>query len=66
MSEADAVIRRYASGEVSAMRAADLLGGTATVADVVNLLHQAALPPPLPPPDQQRAELAHARQVLGL
>lgn len=59
-------IRRYAAGEISAMRAASVLGGRATVADVIVLLRQAGLRPPEPPPEQARAELAHARRVLGL
>lgn len=60
------VIRRYADGEISAMRAADELGGNATVADVIVMLRRAGLKPPEPPPEQARAELAHARRVLGL
>lgn len=59
-------IRRYAAGELSAMQAADLLGPSATIADVIVMLRQAGLQPPEPPPDQARAELAHARHVLGL
>ena len=59
-------IRRYAAGEISAMRAASVLGGRTTVADVIVLLRQAGLRPPEPPPEQARAELAHARRVLGL
>lgn len=60
------VIRRYADGEISAMQAASELGGRATVADVVVMLPQAGLKPPQPSPERQRAELAHARRVLGL
>jgi hypothetical protein len=60
------VIRRYADGEISALKAASLLGDGVSVADVIVMLHLAALPPPLPPPEQQQAELAHARRVLGL
>ena len=59
-------IRRYAAGELSAMQAASVLGDWATVADVIVLLRQAGLKPPEPPPEQARAELAHARRVLGL
>jgi hypothetical protein len=60
------VIRRYANGEISAMQAASLLGDQASVGDVIAMLRLAGLPPPLPPPEQQKAELAHARRVLGL
>ena len=59
-------IRRYAAGEISAMQAASALGDWATVADVIVLLRQAGLQPPEPPTEQARAELAHARRVLGL
>ena len=59
-------IRRYAAGKTSAMRAADELGGTATVADVIVMTRQAGLKPPEPSPEQAMAELAHARHVLGL
>jgi hypothetical protein len=59
------VILRYASGEISAMQAAGLLGRRATVADVIVMLRQAGLKLPRPPPEQERAELEHARQVLG-
>jgi hypothetical protein len=60
------VIRRYADGEISAMQAASELGGRTTVADVIVMLRQAGLKPPEPSPAQSRAELAHARHVLGL
>jgi hypothetical protein len=62
----DPVIQRYASGEISAMQAASLLGDRVSVADVIVMLYQAGLSPPLPPADQQKAELAHARRILGL
>ncbi len=62
----DAIIRRHAAGEISAMQAASALGGDTTVADVIVMLRQAGLMPPRPPPEQERAELAHARRVLGL
>jgi hypothetical protein len=62
----DPVISSYAAGEISAMRAASLLGGRTTVADVIVMLRQGGLTPPLPPPEQQAAELAHARRLLGL
>lgn len=60
------VIRRYAEGEISATQAASLLGDRASVGDVIAMLHEAGLAPPLPSPDQQKAELARARHVLGL
>ncbi len=60
------VIRRYADGEISAMQAASEFGGRTTVADVIVMLRQAGLQPPEPPPEQSRAELEHARRVLGL
>ncbi|MGH7154511.1 MAG: hypothetical protein ACREF3_11350 [Acetobacteraceae bacterium] len=59
-------IRRYASGEISATRAADMLGGGATVADVYVMTIQAGLPLPRPPREREQAELAHALKVLGL
>ena len=62
----DLIIRRYAAGEISAMQAASLLGGNTNVGDVVMLLLRSGLHPPEPPPEQARAELAHARAVLGL
>jgi hypothetical protein len=58
--------RRYAAGEISAMWAASEPGDTATVADVIVMLRQAGLKPPEPPPEQARAELARARQILWL
>ena len=61
-----APIRRYSTGEISAMKAADLLGGTATVADVFVLTRQAGLPLPRPPREREEAELRHARTILGL
>ncbi len=60
------IIRQYAEGRISAMQAASMLGRDATAGDVIALLELAGLPPPLPPADQQIAELAHARRVLGL
>ncbi len=59
-------IRRYAAGEISAMQAATELGEPANVGDVIVMLRQAGLRPPEPPAEQQRAELAHARDILGL
>ena len=48
------------------MQAATELGVWATVADVIVMLRQAGLQPPRPPREQEEAELAHARRVLGL
>ena len=62
----EAIVRRYAAGEVSAMKAAGLLGGDTVVADVIVMLRTLGLPPPEPPPEQQAAELAHARRVFGM
>ena len=59
-------IRRYAAGEISANKAADLLGERATVADVFVMTLQAGLSLPRPPPEQEQAELKHALKVLGL
>jgi hypothetical protein len=59
------IIVRYAAGEISAMQAAWLFSGDTTVADAIMMLRQAGLPPPEPPIEQQRAEMAHARRVLG-
>lgn len=59
-------IRRYSAGEISANRAADLLGPEATVADVYVLTRQSGLPLPRPPRAQEEAELAHALKLLGL
>jgi hypothetical protein len=59
-------IRRYAAGEISAAKAADILGERATVADVFVMTRQAGLPLPRPPREQEQAELAHALKVLGL
>jgi hypothetical protein len=65
-AEMDAIIRRYAAGEITAMQAAGLLGGNNTVADVIWRLRQLGLHPPSPPPEQEAAELARARKILGL
>lgn len=59
-------IRRYAAVEISANKAADLLGDRATVADVFVMTLDAGLPLPRPPREQQQAELKHAFKVLGL
>ena len=60
------VLRRYAKGEISALKAAALLGNDVSVAEVFIMLRQAGLEPPRPSPEQERAELEHARRVLGL
>jgi len=65
-AETDAIIRRYAAGEITAMQAAGLLGGNNTVADVIWRLRQLGLQPPGPSPEQEAAELARARKILGL
>jgi hypothetical protein len=62
----DPIITRYAGGEISAMQAAGLLGGDATVADVIVMLRRAGLMPPEPPPERARAELEHARLIFGV
>ena len=59
-------IRRYAAGEISASKAADMLGERATVADVFVMTRQAGLPLPRQPREQEQAELRHALKVLGL
>jgi hypothetical protein len=59
-------IRHYAAGEISASKAADMLGERATVADVFVMTRQAGLPLPRQSPKQEQAELKHALKVLGL
>jgi hypothetical protein len=59
-------IRRYAAGEISASKAADLLGERATVADVFVMIRQSGLPLPRQTREQEQAELNHALKVLGL
>lgn len=59
-------IRRYAAGEISATKAADILGEKATVADVFVMTRQAGLPLPRQPHEKERAELVHALKILGL
>ena len=56
----------YARGEVSASRAADLLGPDATIHDVIAQLRQAGLEPPRPPREVELAQLERARQLLGM
>ncbi len=65
-SAADSIIARYARGEISIMRAAALLGDDVSVSEVFLMLLAAGFTPPLPPPEQQAAELRHAIQALGL
>jgi hypothetical protein len=59
-------IRRYSAGEISASRAAAMLGERATVADVFVMVRQAGLPLPLQSREQEQAEFQHALKVLGL
>jgi len=59
-------IRRYSAGEISASKAADMLGNRATVADVFVMTRQSGLPLPRPSREQEQAELDHALKVLGL
>jgi hypothetical protein len=66
MQTVNPVLRRYAAGEISVLKAAALLGDKVTVGDVFVMLLQAGLQPPRPSPDRERAELEHARHVLGL
>jgi hypothetical protein len=61
-----AAIRRYAAGEISAGKAADLLGERATVADVFVMTREAGLALPRPSREQEQTELAHAIKVFGL
>ncbi len=59
-------IRRYAAGEISAAKAADIVGEKATVADVFVMTRQAGLPLPRQSHEKEQAELAHALKILGL
>ena len=59
-------LRRYLTAEISALRAAALIGDHATVADVVTMVKQAGLEPPRRPLAEEHAELRRARKVLGL
>lgn len=59
-------VLRYAAGEISAMQAATLLGVWASVADVIVMMRQAGLKRPERPIEVERAELDHARRVLGI
>lgn len=59
-------ILRYAAGELTAEKAASELGAGVSVSEVIAMLRRAGLPPPEPPPERMAAELAHAREVLGL
>ena len=65
MSAVHPAIRRYAAGEISAMKAADMVGEGATVGDVFVLTRRAGLTLPRPARVREAAELAHAVQVLG-
>jgi hypothetical protein len=62
----NSVLRRYAAGKISALKAAALLGDRVTVGDVFVMLLQAGLQPSRPSQQRERAELEHARHVLGL
>jgi hypothetical protein len=59
-------LKRYSAGEISAMQAATLLGEPHSVADVIVMARQAGLQPPRQSPEQERAELDHARRILGI
>jgi hypothetical protein len=59
-------ILKYTSGELSAGQAADLLGPTATVADVIVMAKNAGLGPPRQSARDEATELAHARAILGI
>jgi predicted HTH domain antitoxin len=59
-------IQKYASGELSAGQAADLLGVSASVADVIVMARSAGLEPPRQSPEDAAAELARARALLGI
>jgi hypothetical protein len=59
-------IVRYANGSISAVRAAGLLGNMVTVAEVILMTKAAGLLPPQQTPEQEKAELARARHVLGM
>ena len=61
-----AAILRYSQGEISASKAADLLGPDATINDVVFQLREAGLPPPREPREVELAQLAKARKLFGL
>jgi hypothetical protein len=56
----------YANGTISALKAASRLGNMVTVAEVILMTKAAGLSPPQQTPEQERAELAHARHVLGM
>ena len=53
----------YSQGEISASKAADLLGPDATIHDVVFQLREAGLSPPREPREVEQAQLAKARRV---
>ena len=60
------VIRRYTQGEISALKAASLLGDEVTVGDVFMMVKAAGLVPPRQSPEQEKAELDRARHVLAM
>ncbi len=60
------ILLRYAAGEISAWKAAGMMGDDANVADVIVQAKRAGLKPPRPPAEQEAAELARALRVLGL
>jgi hypothetical protein len=62
----DPAIVQYANGTISALKAASLLGNMVTVAEVILMTKAAGLSPPRQTPEQEKAELAHARHVLGM
>jgi hypothetical protein len=57
-------IRRYSEGQITASQAADLMGGDATVHDVIYQLKVAGLP--LPRFTSSEAEMAKASKMFGL
>ncbi len=57
---------RYAKGEISAGRAASLLGPDATIHDLVYQMRELGLEPPQAPRAFEEAQLAKARRILGL
>ena len=59
-------VLRYSQGAVSASEAADLMGGDATVHDVIQQLREAGLPLPRQPREVELAELVRARKLFGL
>ncbi len=66
MTKAHPILRRYAAGELTAEKAASELGMNVSVSEVIMMLRAAGLGPPEPPFEQQRREVMHAFDVLGL